>query len=197
MVSLLLGILIYHNTTTSNESERMRLLWERIATLETQQIESAKRYEEQGETYRTQIAELNVQMVNLRLQASKSEDAEKVLQTFLDAMPFPAWAKEEVPGNPARLQMILLNNAYVYTIGKTKREYIGRTDFAIWPKDIAQEFYDNDLKVLETNGTLQTIEDVPYYRDNWKVTKMKIVKYKIDLPNGRRGVAGIIVTDLN
>jgi hypothetical protein len=114
---------------------------------------------------------------------------------FLDGLPFPAWLKQEVvidkglPTEHVEFRMVHLNERYTESFGKTLGAYQGRTDYEIWPEDVAQEFFANDYSVL-TSGR----EDV--FTEQVKIGNENVLGTFIKLPvvNGKlRGVAGFVL----
>jgi len=64
---------------------------------------------------------------------------------FLKSLPLPAWSKG-VDG-----KMIWINNEYVKAFDVEKEDYIGHTDYEIWPSLLADNFRKNDNDIIK-NG---------------------------------------------
>lgn len=111
------------------------------------------------------------------------QDSENRFRLFMDNSPAIAWIKDEY-------------GCYVYTSGTFEKRFgikledsIGKTDFQLWPPQIANEFHDNDLMVLSIGKCLNTIEKTYsmdgecYYWDSYK--------FLLEDNQNKRYVAGI------
>lgn len=82
----------------------------------------------------------------------------QLMDTVQNDLPFPAWLKD-TDG-----VMLALNKSYediiLQPMGKTASDYIGKTDFDIWPKDVAQKFKEEDSKVLQSKKALTFKESI-------------------------------------
>lgn len=101
----------------------------------------------------------------------------KVLESAKFSIPYPMWIK----GSDGRI--ISINNEYELFFLKPKGlssvNYIGKTDYDLWPDDIASQYRANDFKVLTNNKPFLGAENIPNIlgkNDIWI-----IVKYPIDL----------------
>lgn len=54
--------------------------------------------------------------------------------------------------------MLCLSSAYAASVGVSRLQYIGYTDFDVWPEEIAQGFYDNDYAVYNSRSFIQQQE---------------------------------------
>lgn len=66
------------------------------------------------------------------------------LLAILDNMPFMAWYKD------CKGVFIAVNQPFANICGKTKEEIIGKTNFDIWPYELALKFLNDDLNVINT-----------------------------------------------
>lgn len=57
---------------------------------------------------------------------------------------------------------ILINSQYEKLFNISQEQMRGRTDYDIFPKEIADAFRENDLKVLRTKGPIESEEDAPH-----------------------------------
>ena len=113
-----------------------------------------------------------------------------LLQTAHHDLPFPQWLKD-VNG-----VMLSLNHAYeemfLVPLGKKADDYIGNTDFDIWPADVAERFLENDKKAKEKGGYWMGIE--PIWLKNSDISPYwRIAKYGRFVGNVCVGIAGIAI----
>ena len=99
------------------------------------------------------------------------------LLAILDNMPFMAWYKD------AKGRFIAVNQPFADSCGKTKEEIIGKTDFDIWPYELALSYINDDLEVMTTKKKKSVEEPIddqtggiwfetfksPVFDDNGKV----------------------------
>jgi PAS domain-containing protein len=62
---------------------------------------------------------------------------------FLKSLPLPAWHKG-IDG-----KMVWINEEYVNIFDVKKEDYIGHSDYDIWPSVLADEFRDNDNDIIK------------------------------------------------
>ena len=74
-------------------------------------------------------------------------------KSFMDNSPAIAWAKDEAG------RYVYLSKACENRFGIRLKDCRGKTDFDLWPQDIAREFRENDLKVLASGQTTEVIEE--------------------------------------
>jgi hypothetical protein len=104
-------------------------------------------------------------------------------------LPLPMWMKD------TKGTMIFLNDYYedalLAPMSHSMRDYLGKNDYAIWPKDIAEKSISNDKAVMRTKKSLRTVETLSdgsggvYYAD--------VLRYPRKLNNNIIGVSGIIL----
>lgn len=75
-----------------------------------------------------------------------------LLESFLENSSVIAWMKD------ADGRHVFLSENYKKRFGATDEEWIGKTDFEIWPREIAEYFMCNDLAVLENGQTIEVEE---------------------------------------
>lgn len=80
---------------------------------------------------------------------------------MLDAMPYPAWVKivKEEDGSTA-FRMLHINRAYEDWYGVERSEYKGRTDFEIWPRPTAEDYYSADSVTLRDKRGTRFVEPI-------------------------------------
>ncbi len=79
---------------------------------------------------------------------------ESQLQQFMDLAPVAAYVKNR------KGQYLEVNPAACVLIGRLKHEILGRTDLEILDREAAEQFREQDRRVLETREPLQTEEKV-------------------------------------
>lgn len=109
----------------------------------------------------------------------KLEENEELLDSFINSNPDFIFLKDE------KLRYIMVNKAYEDFVGKKKKEIIGKTDFELLPKKLAEQCKKSDKKVLKSEKTEKFEE---FYKD--KI--FRTIKFPVKLGKGKLGVGGII-----
>lgn len=110
-----------------------------------------------------------------------------------DSCPLPMWIKD------LNGRYLAVNEAYEkeYLLEKdlTIEKVLGKTDADVWPEHVANEFGDNDKKVLMYSVVMDTTETVPDGVDHKK--QIRIIKYPVFSPGIKDpfAVAGIAIVD--
>lgn len=133
--------------------------------------------------FKTQVEMLELE-TRLRTTVSKTE----VLQSYIEAMPVPAWIK--VPRADGKFEMAFINEQYTAAYGTTKKQYLGNTDFDIHPPELATLYQQSDTEVALTGKDIR-FNDVVYV--DGKLRRVEVVKFQIRLPSGDYGVGGMVV----
>lgn len=145
-------------------------------------------YLEQRESTKSgEMMALRGEIVNLRAQVQHKGDPLDALFNYIGALGKPAWLKVYRPESD-QFTMLYINGAYEREYARTASFYIGKTDFDVWPQDIAQRFYDNDMRTLSRRDFNETIEIVK--KDGEEKT-VQVWKWYTRLPDGRHAIAGI------
>lgn len=101
------------------------------------------------------------------------------------SIPLPMWMKNQFG------VVDFLNDEYVDTflkpLGKEKNDYVGKTDFDVWPKAIAEEYRKHDMKVLRTGKVFNSRETVT--GPLGQKTKWRVMKFLRKVPRGTVGIA--------
>ncbi len=79
-------------------------------------------------------------------------ESELRLRAFLENSAVIGWLKNE------KGQHVFLSENYERRFGVSLEDWKGKTDFDLWPREIAEEFRRNDLAVLATDKPLEVIE---------------------------------------
>ena len=56
-------------------------------------------------------------------------------------------------------QFVFANNGFCKELGKSRREIIGKTDFDFFPSDLAGKYREDDLAIMESGESLDTVEE--------------------------------------
>ncbi len=81
------------------------------------------------------------------------QKTERLLNIIIDTIPAMIWQKD-LEG-----RYLLVNNAYCRTVGLPKEAILGRTDYDLYPKEIADKYVSHDMKVLTSGKSDLGIEE--------------------------------------
>src|SRR5262245_5542798 len=115
--------------------------------------------------------------------ARERESQQARFRQFMDSVPAIAWIKN------AELRYDWLSASYSRLHGKTLEDVRGRTDFEIWPEELAQVFRKDDELALRANGPVQFVERAPFV--DGSIAHWLVVKFPMPDETGALGVAGI------
>ncbi len=107
---------------------------------------------------------------------------------FLEAL--MASSPDQIYFKDREHRFILLNEATAENLGTTVEDAIGKTDFDFFPKELAEDYYEDEEKVMETGEPLINKEEITgsEEEDRWNFsTKIPI----FDEEGNVVGVAGI------
>ena len=76
------------------------------------------------------------------------------LAALLNNIPHIAWIKDE------QSRFIAINQSFVQACGVSAEELVGKTDFDIWPADLAQAYRNDDAEVLQSSQRKVVVERV-------------------------------------
>jgi PAS domain-containing protein len=117
------------------------------------------------------------------------------LQDFCEPLDYPCWYKlaEYQEDGTVVFYMQYLNAAYEREFGKPRDEYVGQTDFQVWPREIAEVFFAHDASVLASGKQTRFVEQVPVNINNPSGPKVarEFDKWIIKR-NGKVGIAGMM-----
>ena len=89
---------------------------------------------------------------NLILPTDIFPESDSLLLAFLNNSPAIGWLKD------ADGRHVFLSKPYLERIGVPGDDWFGKTDFDLWPPEVAAKFREDDQKVLQT-GELMSFED--------------------------------------
>ncbi len=76
-----------------------------------------------------------------------------LLRTVIDNLPSTVYVKDK------KLRKILVNKSELELMGKTEEEVIGKTDWDLYPPDMAAQFEEDDLRVIERGEEITNREE--------------------------------------
>lgn len=83
-------------------------------------------------------------------------EREALTRAFLDNSATIAWMKDEDGRH------VYISPSYERRFGVRLKDWQGKTDFELWPKETAEQFRANDQVVLEQNDAMEVIEEVQH-----------------------------------
>ncbi len=87
--------------------------------------------------------------------AEALRESEERFRAFMNNSPAIAWMKDE------QGRHVYVSKAFEKLCGVRSEDWCGKTDFELWPPEVANEFRKNDLEVLHTGRTLEVVEESP------------------------------------
>ncbi len=205
--SLATSILLYLSDSdkTANEttSTFMATQSKEIASLRAELREIRKEivlYKEAEERWRLMYIDLSLENLEIKQQLAmkmqeltRKIDESDVVRQWMDDMPFAGWAKTfNEDGN---LAIIAINRTFTESYGLTKEQALGKTDFELFPLEIAEKYSEIDEKVIRTGEA--SVQTNDYMLPNGKVIKMRNIKWRIKLSDGAYGSAGMVLQDFH
>jgi PAS domain S-box-containing protein len=146
-------------------------------------IESVGRAERNAEGEVTRLTGLELDVTERRRTEEALRATEARLRVFLEHSPTVSWLKDEEGRH------VFVSPSYESRFGVRRDEWYGKTDFDLWPKAAAEQFWRNDQAVLAADGPLEVLESVPN-RDgtiSWWLSN----KFWFRDASGKRYVGGI------
>lgn len=128
-----------------------------------------------------------IRAIELGYQIRQKVTEADVIRHYIDSLPFPAWIKKQ--RDDGQFVMVMINAAYEHKYDIRKARYEGNTDFEVWPHDVAQQYQNNDILVMESRGYHKSVEEVI---ENGKKLKRVVWKFSLKFNDGTFGVGGII-----
>ena len=115
-----------------------------------------------------------------------SVDDLKIQQlAILNTLPDMAWLKD----NKARF--VMTNRLFLDACGRDEENLIGKTDLEVWSKDLAEKYYQDDLKVIKSKKSM-TVEDV-FVDVNGNILYVQFFRSPVINPEGEIiGLTGVL-----
>jgi len=83
------------------------------------------------------------------------QESEAYFRAFMNNSPAIAWTKDE------QGRYVFLSGTYENRLGLRLEDCRGKTDFDLWPREVAEVFRKNDQEVLRTGRTVEVVEATP------------------------------------
>ncbi len=116
-----------------------------------------------------------------------SLDFEQLFRAFLDFSPAVAWMKD------AQGRHVYLSKPYIEKIGIPCEDWFGKTDFELWPHDVAERFVEHDHQILKTNSILRFEDQENVSFKNGNPRDWWVVKFPIQDVDGNMYVGGMAI----
>jgi PAS domain S-box-containing protein len=113
-------------------------------------------------------------------------ESEERFRTFMDNSPAVAWIKDE------RGEFVYASKVWEKQFGLTSKDYLGKTDFDIWPGELAEAFRQGDAAVLEANCPIRSEEKATVLKTG-KESYWLTDKFPLGDRTGRRYVGGMAI----
>lgn len=126
-------------------------------------------------------------MADRSLVETRLRESEERFARFMENLPGLAWIKD------ANGRYIFANDAAEKAFSRKLSELYGKTDFEVFPDEIAAQFVANDEKAVR-EGALQTIEELEQEMGDLRYSVVK--KFPIPVDNGGRPMVGGIAIDI-
>ncbi len=122
---------------------------------------------------------------NERLLAESQErlTAESRFATFMENVPIAAWIKD------SRFRYVYVNKEVERIFGRPLRQWLGKTDAAIFPRKIAQQTRRIDQAAIDTGHTIRINESVPDAKG--RIRHYLTLKFPLTNGDGQTCPAGV------
>ncbi len=146
-------------------------------------------WQEDNKRLREREKALLEEVVKLREEVADLRNKIVLLESAHQDLPLPAWLKD------TKGVMLAVNAAYEDTFlvprGFNAVDYIGHTDHAVWPEDIANQYQKHDKMVLRSGKMWHGSEKIP--NNDGEVEEWSIIKYVRYSGRTKIGIAGIAI----
>jgi PAS domain S-box-containing protein len=106
-----------------------------------------------------------------------------MLRTLIDSLPDLIYAKD------VNCKFLLANEACCNVMGTDPRNVVGKDDFDFFPRELAQGFYDDELKIIQSGEPLLNREESVLYHDG---RTSYVLTTKVPLRDSSGRVVGIM-----
>src|SRR5579884_524216 len=111
--------------------------------------------------------------------------SEDRFQVFMDNSPAVAFMKDEEGRH------LYVNEPLARLFGKPVGEWLGKSDYDIWPPDVAKELRDHDIAVLAGDKVVELEETIP--TADGKMHHFLVFKFPFPEASGKKVLAGIAI----
>ncbi|MCL1468496.1 PAS domain S-box protein [Argonema galeatum] len=121
--------------------------------------------------------------VTERKQAEEAlRESQQLFESFMSNSPTTAYIKDEEG------RYIYVNRRIEHLFNRKRADWVGKTDFDLFPAEAAKQWRDNDLAVLAADKTVEVLETVPH--DDGEHDWMSF-KFPLEHRSGRKLLAGM------
>lgn len=182
VISIAGTLAVMRSDTLGHEASIQKVAFERVAHLE-------KRIDE----LRGALNKQHAVVAALQAQLAAKPDPLGALFAYIEAIDAPAWLKLYEPDSK-QFYMLYINAEYELVYNGRRVRYIGQTDFDIHEASRAQQYYENDLHIIEKKDFLAFTE-MGLSRESGQAGygPARFWKFYVKLPDGRELVAGVQV----
>jgi len=99
------------------------------------------------------ILGFNIDITEWKQMEAALRESEDLFQAFMDNAPGVAWIKDE------QGHFVYINKRSGKVLGVPREEWIGKTDFDLWPKELAEQYKKHDLEVLTGGQAKEFVEE--------------------------------------
>jgi PAS domain S-box-containing protein len=114
-----------------------------------------------------------------------AEESEERFKAFMNNSPAVAFMKDE------GLRHVYVNEPFERSFKMKRADWRGKTDFELWPPEVAKRLRENDLAVLAGDKTIGLVETVPLPEQGPR--QWLVFKFPFKDPSGRRFLGGMAV----
>ncbi len=139
---------------------------------------------------RKELNERNMLVIELRTALASNHDPMDTLYRYLESMDVPAWLKQYDPVDN-HFHMLYLNHEYERFYDVSMENYVGKTDFDIYPEDVAERYAAHDRAVYENKTFMRFIEYGRTASTGARMVPGVFWKFYVRLADGRELIAGI------
>ena len=141
------AVLVGNYFTASSQDNRVQM--ESLLEQNRQLREQMVNYERNNKELTQRVNELSAMLIKKEIKIAQKYDSSTAFKRSLDRMPFPVFIKRKtVEGGLIALRNWYINRSYEDRFHVSAEHYKGKTDFDIWNKETATQFYKFDLGIL-------------------------------------------------
>jgi diguanylate cyclase (GGDEF)-like protein/PAS domain S-box-containing protein len=131
------------------------------------------------------MKELHATVIENQRMSRELMVSEERFRAFMDASPAAAFIKDEAG------RMVYCNHSLTKKFGVNPEDWVGKTDYQIWPKRYARQYREADCQVLKGNNVVH-FDDISPSLEGEKMT-WSVYKFPFIDASGSKFVAGIAV----